>query len=97
MVSAYGILKSVSDERHEWIDLPVDVREAMVFHPVSTLDEVFAITLLPETVGAGAGAGAAGRASSSPRTERGAYLKCRRELRLPSVRAIGAWWHCAGD
>ncbi len=30
-------------------DLPADVRDLLVFHPVATLDEVFAITLLPET------------------------------------------------
>ena len=27
-------------------DIPADVREALVFHPVATLDEVFELTLL---------------------------------------------------
>ncbi|HVZ77664.1 MAG TPA: S16 family serine protease, partial [Gemmatimonadaceae bacterium] len=32
-------------------DIPEDVRKAMTFHPVSTLDEVFAVALLPVTGG----------------------------------------------
>jgi len=32
-------------------DLPADVRDVLVFHAVSTLDEVFELTLLPKAVG----------------------------------------------
>ena len=32
-------------------DLPADVRDVLVFHAVSTLDEVFELTLLPQTAG----------------------------------------------
>jgi ATP-dependent Lon protease len=32
-------------------DIPAEVRDALVFHPVSTLDEVFELTLAPKTAG----------------------------------------------
>jgi ATP-dependent Lon protease len=32
-------------------DLPADVRDALVFHAVSTLDEVFELTLVPKPAG----------------------------------------------
>jgi ATP-dependent Lon protease len=40
------------DNEADLEDIPVDVREQMTFHPVSTLDEVFAIALLPAGGGA---------------------------------------------
>ncbi|HUX33911.1 MAG TPA: S16 family serine protease, partial [Gemmatimonadaceae bacterium] len=40
------------DNEADLEDIPVEVREQMTFHPVSTLDEVFAIALLPDGGGA---------------------------------------------
>jgi ATP-dependent Lon protease len=39
------------DNEADLEDIPEDVRELMTFHPVSTLDEVFAIALLPAAGG----------------------------------------------
>ncbi len=40
------------DNEADLEDIPEDVREQMTFHPVSTLDEVFAVALLPAGGGA---------------------------------------------
>ena len=48
--TAAGIKQIIIPQQNEadLEDLPADVRDLLVF-PVATLDEVFAITLLPET------------------------------------------------
>ncbi len=40
------------DNEADLEDIPADVRERMTFHPVTTLEEVFAIALLPGGGGA---------------------------------------------
>ncbi len=42
------------DNEADLEDIPEEVRKTLTFHPVMTLDEVFAIALAPNVVGAAA-------------------------------------------